>query len=258
MNWVVILIAIVLIAFAIEYWFIAVPVIVVGLILLILLGKKGSEQAHDQNQRKLRHELARWIDLSRAELEVLVSTIAEANQFLDRAEVDFRDRAFAPFWDSIENAINCLGRLDDSVKAITSYSKEYASALDQIDGPPSLFDLGVSTLPDGVVVSERMSDMVRQAQCDFEFAMIYEQRKTNVILVEGFKNLANAIENMTNRLEDSIDDLCFSISTNLETLSGQFTETIESASDRHSEEMDSARRVQLMLDTLQMSRRSQN
>jgi hypothetical protein len=53
-------------------------------------------------------------------------------------------------------------------------------------------------------VSKRMNELVRSAQKDFQFATIYEQRKTNQLLVAGFQTLANAIDGMGMRIESSI------------------------------------------------------
>jgi molecular chaperone GrpE (heat shock protein) len=52
-----------------------------------------------------------------------------------------------------------------------------------------------------------MTQVVGVAQRDFEFSVIYEQRKTNQILVAGFKSLAQALDQMTWRITSSIDEL---------------------------------------------------
>jgi len=56
-----------------------------------------------------------------------------------------------------------------------------------------------------------MKAIVRKAQSDFQFSMIYEQRKTNRLLVEGFTSLAMALEEMTWQITSSIDSLNDSI-----------------------------------------------
>jgi Mg2+ and Co2+ transporter CorA len=56
-----------------------------------------------------------------------------------------------------------------------------------------------------------MNGIVRKAQRNFEFSLIYEQRKTNQILVAGFRNLAQALEEMTWRITSSVDDLTSSV-----------------------------------------------
>jgi hypothetical protein len=56
-----------------------------------------------------------------------------------------------------------------------------------------------------------MKSIVRKTQSNFQFATIYEQRKTNQILVAGFTNLAQALEYMTQRISGSIGDLANSV-----------------------------------------------
>jgi methyl-accepting chemotaxis protein len=54
----------------------------------------------------------------------------------------------------------------------------------------------------------RLQRIVRKAQRNFEFATIYEQRKTNEILIAGFATLGEAIYGLGSRLEQSIGMLC--------------------------------------------------
>jgi hypothetical protein len=52
-----------------------------------------------------------------------------------------------------------------------------------------------------------MSRIARLAQRDFQFATIFEQHKTNRILIQGFTGLGEAIAEMTSRLEKAIGNL---------------------------------------------------
>jgi RNA-splicing ligase RtcB len=63
-----------------------------------------------------------------------------------------------------------------------------------------------------------MHGIVRRAQRDFQFSVIYEHRKTNQILVAGFKNLAQAVEEMASRITASIDSLTTSVDKMTSTL----------------------------------------
>jgi hypothetical protein len=69
----------------------------------------------------------------------------------------------------------------------------------------------VSKLAVAATSAERMQAIVRKAQRDFHFATIYEQRKTNQILVAGFTNLGQALRDMKLQLAASIDDLVRSV-----------------------------------------------
>ena len=64
----------------------------------------------------------------------------------------------------------------------------------------------------GTSTAKRMDSIVRLAQRNFQFATIYEQRKTNQILIAGFTNLEDALREMTWTIKDSINDLAVSVS----------------------------------------------
>ena len=82
----------------------------------------------------------------------------------------------------------------------------------KLDSTPPAFRLDIDTLPGATRTADRMHSIVRRAQKDFQFATIYEQRKTNQLLVEGFANLGQALNEMSYRLNASIDALSESLS----------------------------------------------
>jgi hypothetical protein len=92
--------------------------------------------------------------------------------------------------------------------------------------------------------------IVRKAQSDFQFATIYEQRKTNQLLVAGFTNLAQALDGMGQRIASSIDDLGDRITTMANAVDGmkdalvdsigQLGEAIEEQSSQQTEALNSA------------------
>src|ERR1700722_5787215 len=156
-------------------------------------------------------------------LERIPGQLSSAECQLDQAESDFREGAFAPFWDSIESAARVLGSVVESVRDIEANSKRYAQLArkyEQSDGAPAfpLDRLSVTKLETGTATSERMRAIVRAAQCNFQFAVIYEQRKTNRILVAGFGNLAQALDRMTWQISASITNLASSVDIAASTL----------------------------------------
>jgi len=133
-----------------------------------------------------------------------------AEVYLNQAEIDFADGTFAPFWDSVEKAAQALGRFDERVRQINSNASHYAKLVEQYEEAPPAFPLHVQSVEKLAVAkatAERMKRIVRNAQSNFQFAMIFEQRKTNQILVAGFTNLAQALEQMTWRITASIGGL---------------------------------------------------
>jgi DNA anti-recombination protein RmuC len=65
--------------------------------------------------------------------------------------------------------------------------------------------------------------------------MIYEQRKTNQILVAGFTNLADALNDMTWRITDSIDNLASSVDGMTSTLNESMQAIHSRMGDIHEE-----------------------
>ena len=69
-----------------------------------------------------------------------------------------------------------------------------------------------------------MRSIVRQAQKDFHFATIFEQRRTNGILVAGFANLGSAIEDMGSRIDGSIKTLTQTLESSMSAITDQNAE----------------------------------
>jgi hypothetical protein len=91
-----------------------------------------------------------------------------------------------------------------------------------------------------------MQDIVRKAQCDFQFASIFVQFKTNQILIAGFNNLGHALDEMSWRITTSIDNLAsafYEMSTNQnETMSAIHSQigSIAEATNQHFKVMEKA------------------
>jgi methyl-accepting chemotaxis protein len=114
-----------------------------------------------------------------------------------------------------------------------------------------------------------MQAIVRKAQRNFQFAMIYEQRKTNEILVEGFTDLAEALAGMTSQITTSINELASSVGELTSTFNESMGEiysrmdiTTETTNQQHREIMDEAygqaerqEEVVEMLDNIQRGRK---
>jgi len=146
--------------------------------------------------------------------ELLPKGLEKVEKYLDQAEVDFSAGAFAPFWDSIEKATNSLSYFVEGTQLIEEYSSKYAKLIGEYEGISPQFPLlkqSIEKLGVGTATAKRMDSIVRSAQCNYHFASIYEQRKTNQILIAGFTNLADALREMTWTISDSIADLATSV-----------------------------------------------
>ena len=103
--------------------------------------------------------------------------------------------------------MNCLARIDTAVHEIDAARARFTDVASKLETPPPAVTVSFSDLPDIMEVAERMHRVVRIAQKDFEFATIFEQRKTNRLLVSGFGTLAWAVAEMGVRLQKSISRL---------------------------------------------------
>jgi len=127
----------------------------------------------------------------------------------------------------------------------------------------------VEKLTIGTSTAERMKAIVRTAQRNFQFATIYEQRKTNQILVAGFTNLAQALDRMTWQITDSIDSLTDSVGSMASTLNesmnainSRLGDMAESNAQYHGEVMEAISKHEVrekealkMLDNIQRHRK---
>jgi hypothetical protein len=225
-----------------------------------LAGRRAEKMArlrrHREEQQAYRDEIAALGDQSVGLFESLPKLLISAEESLDKAEGDFADHAFAPFWDCIENAATRLGHFDESVHHIKNNSARYVELLGKYEDVPPQFPLArqsVAKLSVAMATANRMKAIVRTAQRDFQFATIYEQRKTNQILVAGFTNLAQALDRMTTQISTSIEELAGSVDVMTSTLN----ESIQSMHSRIGEigEHSSLHHVELMKESSQAAAR---
>ena len=285
-----IIVIIALIYWAIVYWYITLPVVAIGVWLYLNDKKQKAEakrkaeeeaelqrheaelQRHKEQQQAYRQQLVVFGEQSMAVFESIPEHLRTAEEHLDQAEVDFAEGVFAPFWDSVEKAARTLGRFDEGVRQISQNSSQYTGLVKKYEADPPKFPLSrqsVVKLTVGTATAERMKAIVRNAQRNFHFATIYEQRKTNQILVAGFTNLAQALDQMTWRITTSIDDLAGSVNAMGSTLNGSLcaihsrmgeiadttTKYLQTLSNEASESAAREKKVVEMLDNIQRKRR---
>jgi len=230
-------------------------------------------QRHREEQQGYRKQMIVLGDQSIGLFESMPKHLSSAEKYLDQGEVDFADGAFAPFWDSIENAAITLARFAEGVHHIKNNSSGYTALIRKYEDTPPQFPLAHQSVAKlgvvGTATAERMKATVRTAQRNFQFATIFEQRKTNQILVAGFTNLAEALDRMTWQITASIDDLTGSVDVMTSTLNesmraihsrmGDISEKTNQHHDELIEEVSQGaareRKALEMLDNIQRGRR---
>ncbi len=283
-----------LLAFIFKYWYVPVTIAVLGALaywLLTSIAEQGRRQANKeaedaamrrakqaeleriaQEQERYRHELRTLDESALSAFEVLPQQLGTAEDHLDQAILDFKDRAFAPFWDSIEGAVNLLSQFDRGIQRLETSAARHTEIAAQCHEPPPSFPLSrdaISRVPVGKETSKRLQAIVRQAQRDFQFASIFEQRKTNQILSSGFRSLAHALSDMTSQITSSLDSLSGSVESmrtsfaeSMDTLNQEVSSAAAAANRHHQERSKFAQesaarqeRAMVMLDNIQRRRR---
>lgn len=165
-----------------------------------------AERAEQATEAECR-SLATLLSKSQEIVFSLKGLIFDADKHLNKAEVEFSERAFAPFWDEVEHATNKLASYHQAVKEIERNAADYARRSSQLPLTIPTFEISRHSLIDALPVATRLSLIVRKAQKDFHFATIFEQRSTNQLLVAGFGTLASAIGQMQHSIHLALDDL---------------------------------------------------
>lgn len=164
----------------------------------------------------------------------ICNTIPDAEKALDKAEEEFNGGFYAPFWDQIEISTNQLALYNHYLKGINHFMEVFWESVKKIDeeykGKLELCVLP-GKLPDPREVSNRLAKIVRIAQRNFEFSIIYEQRKTNKLLYEGFRNLGDAIYSIGDRITNSLNELSCSLDSSLNDIISSTNENSRIISD---------------------------
>lgn len=169
--------------------------------------QQQNELARRAEQKSIRSHLATLNAESVKLAENLPKLIQAARTALDRAEYEFNDGAFIPFWDAIEIAATKLATVESGCEQIAANAKTYRQQLPHLDGPKPAFGLHNHALPDGKDVADRLQLVVRPALKNSDFSKIYLMCKQNKILVAGFSTLGETINELGNRLENSVSDV---------------------------------------------------
>jgi hypothetical protein len=272
MEWVVLIIVIVVIGAAIQYWQVTLSIAAFAAIIWMLVkwneiqkNREAERKAHEASQTQLGERIGNVCSQTLSTFEAMPQQLLAAEDHLDKAETDFAEGVFAPFWDSIQKAAICLGGFDGGVQYISRSAQQHAELAKSLDTAPPTFPVradSVRALTAASTTNDRMRGIVRRAQKDFHFATIYEQRRTNQILIAGFQNLAQAMEGLGDRIVSSIETLESQLSSQLSEVSSSLEgmrttvddlrSSIDARSSEHAERYDKALEI---LDNIQRRRR---
>jgi hypothetical protein len=197
---------------------------------------KNKTQENINQARQLSNQLNAMLKQSTALVQELPALLKKASASLERAKAEFTSNAFSPYWDCIEQATRHLATFNNSIQQIRNYADEYYRILqDKKHNFPSFLPER-EIFPDPVPVINELNTVVRPALRNFQFATIWEHRKTQNILMEGFSTLGDAISNMAVSVSSSLGYLHDTISSSTAQIVDQqimSRESYERYSDSH-------------------------
>lgn len=180
----------------------------------------------------LTSSLARTYETSQTLVAELPRHLKKASALLQQADTEYRDNAFAPFWDAVENAARQLAAFNDKAKQLTQNAAAYYRGLEGRRHTFPTFPIKNRTIPDATSVVNDLRRVVRMGQTNFQFANIWEHRRTREVLIAGFRTLGEAVNNLGATIEYSISDLQRSVSSDMAKLVEQEIMTRETLDRR--------------------------
>ncbi|MCB0653944.1 MAG: hypothetical protein KDC85_21885 [Saprospiraceae bacterium] len=208
-------------------WWPGVKLFVILFIIMVLVmgqfikqdDKKARIKTAKEEAEKLSSRLNEIIARSNEIInQILPYFEASAKKSIEFAKVDFVDNALSPFWDRIEESSNFLGCYKDAVEQLIINGEIYSKILEE---KKHNFPLPFPIETNISISSSILDDynfVIRKAQTKFEFANIWEHRKTQKILIAGFSNLEQAIHRMKDEILSAISNLRYSIDSGFKEL----------------------------------------
>lgn len=204
-------------AWSIFFWFSLITAIVI-----IKSMCSDSTEAKGQTE-STRYLLKSSLQLER-ELPILVEQIGKV---LQKAEYEYKSNAYGPFWDAVEEAAKNLNQFNQNLNTLSSNVQYYTTVLKgkKHNFPACCVQKDDFLMPENILYN--FQRIVRMGQTNFEFATIWEHRKTREILILGFKTLGEAVDNLSSAVYHSISELNQSISESISQLTEEQIKTRE-------------------------------
>lgn len=249
-----------------SFFWLVLSIIVPSYSVNFLSNLKRKERAIEALTEKDRKtKLSEAIEVTDSLMKILESSLelkyrlnesrSEVNSALTSAIFEFKETAFGPFWDAVENAVQSLNVFRYCTDSLSNNHKKYYSLLNgrRHNFPP--FPVMIDSIPDITPTLSEFRRIVRMGQTNFQFATIWEQRKTREVLIAGFQTLGEAVNNIGTVIESEIKNLKENMTTNIVNLTEEVNETrrtIDLHGDEQAKTLDEQTK---MLDNIQRGRK---
>jgi len=173
--------------------------------------QQGAELLADRLTSEVRTCLEKSLELEAR----LPEELRQATRSLAKAQHEYRANAYAPFWDAVGEAALHLSVVIEGMRQLSQNIQSYYASLQGRRHTFPVFPMRIESLPDPTPVVDEFQRTVRMGQTEPWFAMIWEQYRTRQVLRAGFHTLGDAVQSLAAAVEQSIDDLHSSVSSDL-------------------------------------------
>jgi len=235
-------IAIGTIALAIIFWPITICVVIVGIIIYNIIKYYDDKnqiikklEGNLENYKKIVSEINDACLKSKIAFDEIPRNLLTVGELLVRAEQEYFNKEYINYWDSIETVALKFKKCDKFIHEVINlsqtylentkrimdseitildcdkkYNTNYYKQLIIIEKNLLVFPINIESIKNAVASARernKYKEILYKGQTNYEFASIFEQRKTNKLLLKGFKNLHQAIINLGDNIESSLLDL---------------------------------------------------
>jgi gas vesicle protein len=159
----------------------------------------------------------------------LSTTLAKIDNIIPFVEQLFSQRAFSPFWDQIEQALKLLDSFNEQISQVNREAMDYYDLLRGHEHTFPEFPVKSESLPNASGATEKLQTIIAFAQRDFQFATIFEQRRTTETMYRGFRNLQEAVSDLLMHIESSTSALKASLQRGFSKLSSDLADAVDDA-----------------------------
>lgn len=184
----------------------------------VLNAKRAAEASRQwEIDRRADEQLRLWNDIKKIDEDItrakseMSGRLATVRSNLRKVEREFAEEAYSPFWDAIEQTAYSIDAFAKSGKQIEGYFSTLNSRMltYQANGHrhplPAVQNVAVKGNQLLSIESEvnQLHQYVRSGQRNINFATIFEQRRTNQLLKQGFEMLDFAITRSASEMRES-------------------------------------------------------
>jgi hypothetical protein len=185
--------------------------------------KERQKREANGNERKQLESLEQDMDTLHGTLEPLLD---QAALHVTRAESELMDDSVGAFWDEIEGATRRFAQYNNSVATILRLARDHSTRRSALPAEFQPSPLETRAIPDGDYLLSRMSKIVKQARRNPQWETIFQQRRTNDILVRGFENLGNALESLQDTVSSGFNDLAHVLHSSVDRITSEHSDRV--------------------------------